>query len=223
MRIVHSRVAIAGRVDAARERRLARVADVAHGIEVRPAAGARPQPVAQVVDGGRPAAAGAVALQVERRVQPLDLDVADRAEARSPLGRARCRAGQRAVAPGAVALAPVSQVAPRLTALDSSKLAAVSPLARIDSSELKCSAVRPTLGARTHVNFVPARLVPWRDGESLEAGRKLVSPNELVGHRRMRAPGRRSPGRTTNSDPRNCRGGGDTEQRGSPPIRQRVE
>ena len=96
---------VAGGVDAARERRLARVADVAQRIEVRPGAVARPQAVAEVVDRRRTAAASAGALQVERRVKPVDLHVADRAEARSPLVEQRAFAAlERLLAPGVVAL-----------------------------------------------------------------------------------------------------------------------
>ena len=82
---------IAGAMDAARERRLAGKADVAHA-DRSPTTARRPaQAIAEVVDRGRTAAAAPSPVEVERRVQPVDLDVADGAEARPPLGSALLR------------------------------------------------------------------------------------------------------------------------------------
>ena len=84
--------AVAGWVDAAGERRLAGQADVAERIEVVPSAGFASERLAAMVDGRRSAAADGIpatfGLPRPRPVEPIDLGVADRAEADALLGRA---------------------------------------------------------------------------------------------------------------------------------------
>ena len=94
-------------MDTARERRHARVADVAGRVEVRPRTRILAQRIAQVVDRGRASPARFVTLPIKGRVEAFDLDIADRAEARPALASAARRLVQRAFAPRLVSVTPV--------------------------------------------------------------------------------------------------------------------
>ena len=102
--------AVARRVDAAGERRLAGHADVALEVHVRVPAGALPERVAVVVDGGRaagarvvgsPARVGAGSREVPRAVEALDREVAQRHEPVAALGQALERGLEALHPPGA--------------------------------------------------------------------------------------------------------------------------
>ena len=101
--------AIAGRVDAPGERRLARQPDVAQRVELVPAAGFATQGFAAMVDRRRAASAGGligVRLPRPRPVEPIDLGVADRAEPWPAFGCAFERGTQAFRLPGPTACRP---------------------------------------------------------------------------------------------------------------------
>ena len=161
-----------------------------------------------MVDRGRPARPGVVPLPVKRRVEPFDLDVADRAEARFCARRAPP--------------APSSAVrrARLVVALAATRLSA-SPTSDSSTATLKRSqrCVATALPERTSIAFGP-RLVPRRDGRLLRPRAKVQLDRRLV--RSMSAeiasPGRRSSGSNgRNADPRNFRGGDTDRATGEPP------